>query len=466
MTQVSYDIIVIGGGPGGYVAALKAAQLGFKVACVEERKTLGGTCLNVGCIPSKALLHASRKFEETQNSLKTYGINVSNVTLDYEKFMKYKDTVVADLAKGIEFLFKKNKVDFIQGRAEFVFPNEIQVNPGKHYTATYFIIATGSHVTALPGIDIDEQKIVSSTGALSFSKIPNHLIVIGGGYIGLELGSVWRRLGSQVTVVEFLDTLLPSLDREVSKTLFQELQKQGLTFKLGTKVTHIDKTSKNVIVTLETSGASKGSEKLEGDVVLCATGRRPYTQGLGLDRVGIRLDSKGFIPVNESFQTVSPSIYAIGDVIGGPMLAHKAEEEGVAVAEILAGEKPAINYETIPSVIYTYPEVAMVGKTEELLKEKSIPYKVGKFPFSANSRARVNGETIGFVKVLAHQQTDEILGIHIVHPEAGTMIAEAALAMEYRASSEDLARTCHAHPTVSEALKEGALAAYTQAIHV
>lgn len=468
MTEKKYDLIVIGSGPGGYVAAIKAAQLGMKVACVEKYSSLGGTCLNVGCMPSKALLHSSHKFEEVQDHLGIHGITVKDVSINLQKMLAHKDKIVDDLSKGIQFLFKKNQIDSIQGTATFSSENTITVDGNQTYQAKNFLIATGSKPAPLPGVEVDEKTIVSSTGALSLAKVPKHLIVIGGGYIGLELGSVWRRLGAQVTVVEYADRIVPAMDQEISSLFMKELQKQGMTFKLSTKVTGVKKEKKGITLSLEPASSQhqQDIEPLEGDIILVCTGRQPYTKNLGLDVAGIDVDEQGRIPVNQSFQTKVPHIFAIGDVIAGPMLAHKAEEEGSAVAEILNGQHPHINYGAIPAVVYTYPEVASVGKTEEELKAESRDYKIGKFPFSANSRARANHETTGLVKILADKKTDEVLGVHILHAEAGTMIAEAALAMEYKASAEDIARTCHAHPTVSEALKEAALAAYAKAIHI
>lgn len=464
MSEKTYDLIVIGGGPGGYVCAIKAAQLGLSVACVEMRKTLGGTCLNVGCIPSKALLHSSQKFEEAEHHLGDHGVDVSHVKLNLKKLLGRKDQVVDDLTKGIAFLLKKNKIDYIIGKAEFISATELKIDGKKIYGAKNFVIATGSDVVNLPGIDIDEKQIVSSTGALDLKKVPDHLVVVGGGYIGLELGTVWRRLGAKVTVIEFADRIVPAMDLEVGKALHKELQKQGIDFKLSTKVTEVKKAKSGLSVSVEPAAGGK-TDIVKCDVLLSCAGRKPYTDGLGLKAVGIDLDERGRVPVNGAFQTSVPTIFAIGDVIDGPMLAHKAEEEGVAVAEILTGQHPHVNYNAIPGVVYTHPEVATVGKTEEELKTAGVEYKVGKFPFMANSRAKANGETTGFVKILADKATDEVLGVHIMHNEAGTMIAECVLALEYRASSEDIARTCHAHPTVSEAIKEAALAVYSKAIH-
>lgn len=462
----AFDVVVIGGGPGGYVAAIKAAQLGLNTACIEKRKTLGGTCLNVGCIPSKALLQSSHHFHEAQSSLKDHGVNVGKVSLDLATMMSRKDKVVGDLTKGIEFLFKKNKVTHIQGEGTFVSPTEIQVKGGEVISAKHIIIATGSVPTDLPGIEVDEKTIVSSTGALELSKVPDHLVVLGGGYIGLELGSVWQRLGSKVTVVEFMDRIVPAMDHEVGSALYRSLEKQGIAFKLGTKVTGVEKTKSGLKIACTSVSDPAQVETLQADVLLSCAGRRPYTQGLGLEKIGVQMDDRGRVTVDGHFRTNVPNVYAIGDVIAGPMLAHKAEEEGVACAEIIAGKSGHVNYGAIPAVIYTHPEVGTVGQTEEELKNKSIAYKVGKFPFSANARARANGDAEGFVKVLADAHSDEVLGIHIMHGEAGTMIAECALAMEYRASSEDIARTCHAHPTTSESIKEASMAAYDKAMHV
>jgi len=458
-----FDLIVIGGGPGGYVAAIRAAQLGMNTACVEMRGALGGTCLNVGCIPSKALLNSSEKYEEARLHFADFGIK-AKVELDLATMQAQKTKVVGDLTKGIEGLFKKNKVTYIVGKGVITGANEVTV--GKDvYKTKRVLIATGSEVTPLPGITIDEKKIVSSTGALVLDKVPEHLVVIGGGVIGLELGSVWRRLGAKVTVVEFLDKIGGGLDGEVGKQYQRLLEKQGMVFKLGMKVTAADAKGKGVTLTLE---PAKGGEKetLVADVALVAIGRRPYTDGLGLDKVGVKLDERKRVITDGHFETNIKGIYAIGDVIAGPMLAHKAEDEGMAVAEIMAGQKGHVYYDGIPGVIYTSPEVASVGKTEEELKAAGVQYKAGKFPFMANSRGRAVGRTEGFVKILADATTDRILGVHIIGPDAGTLIAEAALAMEYGASSEDIARTCHAHPTLNEAVKEAALAVLGRAIHI
>ena len=468
MSESHFDLIVIGAGPGGYVAAIRAAQLGLKTACIEKRGTLGGTCLNVGCIPSKALLHSSEKFEEAQSHLAEHGVKVGKVELDLKTLMARKDKVVDDLTKGIGFLFKKNKVANITGAAKISKPGEIVVTAdGKDetFTATNILIATGSEVAPLPGVDIDEDRIVSSTGALALSKVPGHLVVVGGGYIGLEMGSVWRRLGSKVTVVEFLDAIVPNMDAEVGKAMHKTLEKQDMEFKLGTKVTGAKTTKSKVTLTVEPAQGGD-AEDIACDVVLVSIGRKPFTEGLGLEDAGVAMDDSGVIQVDANFKTNVDGIYAIGDVIPGAMLAHKAEEEGIACVERLAGQATHINYDAIPSVVYTWPEAASVGKTEEQLKADGVAYNKGSFPFMANSRARANGDTDGFVKILAEQATDEVLGVHIIGPDAGTMIAELALAMEFGASSEDIARTCHAHPTLNEAVKEAALDVEGSPIHM
>jgi dihydrolipoamide dehydrogenase len=459
----SFDLIIIGAGPGGYVAAIKAAQLGMKVACVEKRGTLGGTCLNVGCIPSKALLHSSEVYEEITHAEK-YGIKVGKVSIDLPVLLKQKDDAVKGLTDGIGFLFKKNKVEWLKGTGVITGINEVSVD-GKPYATKNILIATGSDVMPLKGVEIDEQRIVSSTGALTLAEVPKKLVVIGGGYIGLEMGTVWRRLGAEVEVVEFLDRIVPGMDMEIGKEFKKILEKQGMTFRLGTKVTGAKNTGKGVTLTVEPA-AGGAPEEVKADVVLVSIGRRPYTDGLGLEAVGVQKDARGFLPVNHHFQTNIPNIYAIGDVIPGPMLAHLAEEEGVAAVETMAGQAGHVNYDAIPGVVYTWPEVATVGKTEEQVKEAGIAYKVGKFPFLANSRARAVGQAEGMVKIIADAATDRVLGVHIIGPDAGTMIAEAVLAMEYGASSEDIARTCHAHPTMNEALKEAALATFSKAIHI
>jgi dihydrolipoamide dehydrogenase len=464
---MSYDLVVVGGGPGGYVCAIRAAQLGLKVACVEKRGALGGTCLNVGCIPSKALLQSSHLFEQTQHELSEHGISVSKVGFDLETMMKRKDKVVSDNTTGIEFLFKKNKVDYIKGAGKITSATTIEVTGETETTLTTknIVIATGSEVTPLAGVEIDEDKIVSSTGALSMKKVPKKLIVIGAGVIGLELGSVYRRLGAEVTVVEFLDVILPPMDGEVRKQAQRLLDKQGLTFKLGTKVTGAKTSKSGVTLTVEPSKGGD-AEELTADAVLVAIGRRPFTQGLGLENVGLAANDRGFIDVDHDYQTKVQGIFAIGDVIGGMMLAHKAEEEGVAIAEMLAGQSGHVNYGAIPSVVYVNPEIAMVGKTEEQLKEEGVAYKVGKFPFTANGRARANGCTDGFVKVLADAKTDRVLGCHIIGPEAGDLMQEVVVAMEFGASAEDVARTSHAHPQLGEAIKEAMLAVDKRPLHI
>jgi dihydrolipoamide dehydrogenase len=466
----TYDVIVIGGGPGGYVAAIRAAQLGLKTACVEKRSNLGGTCVNIGCIPSKALLQSSEKFEEARHALGAHGIKVAGVELDLGALMARKDKVVGENTRGLDFLFKKNKVEHIKGTGRFTASGKLAVTPvdggaARELEAKSIIIATGSDIVPLPGVEIDEKTVVSSTGALSLASVPKHLVVVGGGYIGLEMGSVWRRLGSAVTVVEFLDRITPGMDGELSRNLQRVLTKQGFVFKLGTKVVAAKRESGGVSLTLEPAAGGK-REELTCDVVLVAIGRRPYTDGLGLEAAGVAVDNKGRITVDRLLATNVKGIYAIGDVIAGPMLAHKASEEGVALAERLAGQKSQVNYEAIPAVIYTWPEVASVGRSEDELKAAGIAYKSGKFPFSANGRARANGDTEGFVKILAEQKSDRVLGVHIIGPDAGTLIAEAALALEYGASAEDIARTCHAHPTLNEAVKEAALAVEGHPLHI
>ncbi|HMD64054.1 MAG TPA: dihydrolipoyl dehydrogenase [Stellaceae bacterium] len=461
-----YDVVIIGAGPGGYVAAIRAAQLGLKTACIENRDSLGGTCLNIGCIPSKALLQSSEKFAEARHAFAEHGITVGEVGLDLGAMMGRKDKVVTALTRGVEFLFRKNKIDWIKGKGRIAAPGQVVVasanGPALEVETTSIIIATGSESTALPGIGLDEKRIVSSTGALSLDRVPGRLTVIGGGYIGLELGSVWQRLGAKVTVVEVLDRIVPNMDRELGTALQRVLARSGLEFKLGTKVAGIREQPDGLELELE------GAERLTlaADVVLVSIGRHPYTAGLGLEAVGVALDQHGRVVVDEGFVTNVPGIYAIGDVIRGPMLAHKAEEEGIALVERLVGQKPHVDYDAIPSVVYTWPEVASVGRTEEELKAAAVPYRTGKFPFTANPRARTNGYTEGFVKILAESETDRVLGVHIIGPDAGTLIAEAVLAKEFGASAEDVARTCHAHPTLSEALKEAALAADGRAIHI
>ncbi|MBB2155566.1 dihydrolipoyl dehydrogenase [Gluconacetobacter diazotrophicus] len=462
--ETDYDVIVIGAGPGGYVCAIRAAQLGFKVACVEKRATLGGTCLNVGCIPSKALLQSSENYHAAAHDYAGHGIVLDSVKLDLARMMARKGEVVEANVKGVEFLFKKNKVTWLKGTGKLEGTGRITVD-GKPVTAKHIVIASGSDSAGLPGVEVDEKVIVTSTGALELSAVPKKMVVIGGGVIGLELGSVWHRLGAEVTVVEFLDRLVPGTDGEIAKQFQRILTKQGLQFKLGHKVTKADKTGKGVTLTVEPA-AGGTAETLEADIVLLAIGRNAYSKGLGVEEAGVALDKRGRIITDGHFATSLPGVYAIGDVIAGPMLAHKAEEEGVAIAEILAGQAGHVNYDAIPGVVYTWPEVATVGRTEEDLKSSGVTYKVGKFPFTANGRARAIGMTDGFVKVLAEATTDRVLGVHIIGPGAGEMIAEATLAMEFGASSEDIARTCHAHPTLSEALKEAALDVEKRAIHI
>jgi dihydrolipoamide dehydrogenase len=469
MADSRHDLIVIGTGPGGYVCAIRAAQLGMKVAVVEKRATHGGTCLNIGCIPSKAMLHASELFEEAGHSFGKMGIGVGAPKLDLAAMMKFKDQGVDGNVKGVEFLLKKNKIDSVRGAARIVAPGKVEVTADDGKTQTLdtkaIVIATGSDVAKLRGVDIDEQRIVSSTGALELATVPRRLLVIGAGVIGLELGSVWRRLGAEVTFVEFLDRVLPGMDGEVCRQAQRLMERQGLKFRLKSKVTAVDASATPLKVTVEPAEGG-AAETLEADVVLVAVGRVPYTEGLGLDAVGVATDNRGRVIVDDRFATNVPGIYAIGDVIAGPMLAHKAEEEGVAVAEIIAGKPGQVNHDVIPNVVYTYPEIASVGKTEEELKAAGVAYNVGKFPFTANGRAKANQQTEGFVKILADAKTDRVLGVHIVGADAGNMIAEAALAMEFGASAEDIARTCHAHPTLPEAVKEAALAVDKRAIHM
>ena len=464
-----YDLIVIGSGPGGYVCAIRAAQLGMKVAVVEKDKTFGGTCLNVGCIPSKALLHASERYEESGHLFGRMGIKLGEPKLDLAAMMKFKDEGVDGNVKGVAFLFKKNKIETFQGIGRIVAPGKVEVKAGDGKKQTIegkaIVIATGSDVARLPGVELDEQRIVSSTGALVLDRVPERLLVIGAGVIGLELGSVWRRLGSEVTVVEFLDRILPGVDNEVCRQFQRMLEKQGLTFRLSSKVTGVEASGNKLKATVEPAAGGK-AQTIEADVVLVSIGRVPFTQGLGLEELGVKKDNKGRVVVDAHFATNVPGIYAIGDAIAGPMLAHKAEDEGVAVAEILAGQAGHVNYDVIPNVVYTYPEIASVGKSEEELREAGIAYKVGKFPFTANGRAKVNLQTEGFVKILADAKTDRVLGVHIVGADAGNMIAEAAVAMEFGAAAEDIARTCHAHPTLPEAVKEAALAVDKRAIHM
>ena len=465
MADTEFDVIVIGAGPGGYVAAIRAAQLGLKAACVESRETLGGTCLNVGCIPSKALLHASELFEEAAHgTLAKWGVKTSGVELDLEAMHAGRREAVKGLTGGIEFLFRKNKVTWIKGHARFTGPDAIDVG-GTTYRAKNFVIATGSSVTPLPGVEVDQKKIVDSTGALELDTVPGHMVVIGGGVIGLELGSVWRRLGAKVTVIEYLDEILPGMDGEIRKESRKIFKKQGFEIRTSTKVTRAESGKKGVTLTLEPA-AGGAAETLEADVVLVSIGRRPNTEGLGLDAAGVQLNKRGQIEVDHDFRTGVNGIYAIGDVTPGPMLAHKAEDEGIAVAEILAGQIGIVNHEVIPGVVYTFPEIAAVGKTEEEAKAEGYEVKVGKFPMMANSRAKTNREAEGFVKVVADARSDRVLGVHIIASVAGTMIAQAAQAMEFGATSEDIAYTCHAHPTHSEAIKEAAMAVRGKPIHI
>ena len=468
---MSYDVIIIGTGPGGYVAAIKAAQLGLKVAVIDKRATPGGTCLNIGCIPSKALLHASELYAHASHGMESLGIELSGVQLNLEKMMAHKDATVKSNVEGVAFLFKKNKIDWFQGMGKIVAAGKVSVTSEngetKELEAKNIVIATGSDVAGIPGVpvEIDETVIISSTGGLALEKVPETMVVVGGGVIGLELGSVWNRLGSKVTVVEYLDQILGGMDGEVSKQFARMLTKQGMELKLGAKVTNVEKTDKGAKVTFE---PVKGGEaqSIEADVVLIATGRKPYTEGLGLEAVGVVLDNRGRVEIDGSYRTNVAGIYAIGDVVKGPMLAHKAEDEGVALAEILAGQHGHVNYDAIPGVVYTQPEVASVGKTEEELKKAGIAYKVGKFPFTANGRARAMEATEGFVKILADATTDRLLGAHIIGFGAGEMIHEATVIMEFGGSSEDLGRTTHAHPTMSEAVKEAAMATFFRAIHI
>lgn len=452
----SFDVIIIGAGPGGYVCAIRAAQLGMKVACVEKRATLGGTCLNIGCIPSKALLQSSEEFHHASHALKDHGVLVDSVKLDLARMQARKNEVVSANVKGVEFLFRKNKVTWLKGTGRIIQPGKVEV-AGTTYNAKHIVIATGSESVPLPGVEVDEKQIVTSTGGLELDKVPDHLVVIGGGYIGLELGSVWRRLGAQVTVVEFLDRIVPTMDGEIAKSFERILTRQGIKFRLGTKVTGARKGNDGVTLSLEPGG------ELKADIVLLSIGRRPYTDGIGGD---VQLDERGRVKTDAHYATNVPGIYAIGDAIAGPMLAHKAEEEGVALAERLGGQAGHVNYDVIPGIVYTWPEVASVGQTEEELKAAGVAYNVGKFPFTANGRARAMGDTDGFVKLLADKTTDRLLGAHIIGPDAGTLIAELATAMEFGASAEDVARTCHAHPTLSEAVKEAALAVSGRALHI
>jgi dihydrolipoamide dehydrogenase len=464
MTDTNYDLIVIGAGPGGYVAAIRAAQLGLKTACVESRETLGGTCLNVGCIPSKAMLHASEMYHEAHSgALAKFGIDFKGVSLNLDQMQAEKTKAVGELTGGIEFLFKKNKVDWLKGHAAFTSANSITV-AGESYTAKNILIATGSSVTPLPGVTIDQKVVVDSTGALALTKVPKHMVVIGGGVIGLELGSVWLRLGAEVTVVEYLDQILPGMDGEVRKEAAKIFKKQGFNIRTGTKVTGTSVKGGKATLTVEPA-AGGASETIEADCVLVAIGRRPNTEGLALDKASISLNGRNQIEVGHDFQTSVPGIYAVGDVVPGPMLAHKAEDEGIAAAEFIAGQTGIVNHDLIPGVVYTYPEIASIGLTEEAAKERG-DVKIGKFPMMANSRAKTNRDTDGFVKVIADAKTDRVLGVHIIASIAGSMIAEAGVAMEFGATSEDIAYTCHAHPTHAEALKEAAMAVTGKPIHM
>ncbi len=466
--MATYDLVVIGTGPGGYVCAVRAAQLGMKVAVVEKNATLGGTCLNVGCMPSKALLHASEMFEEAEHSFAKMGISVSAPKLDLPAMMNFKQQGIDGNVKGVEFLMKKNKIDVLKGTGKILGAGKVEVSgDGKSeiVETKNIVIATGSDIARLKGIEIDEKRIVSSTGALSLDKVPASLLIVGAGVIGLELGSVWHRLGAKVTVVEFLDRILPGMDGEIAKQFQRILEKQGFAFKLGAKVTGVDTSGKTLSAKVEPA-AGGAAETIEADVVLVCIGRVPYTEGLGLKEAGVALDNRGRVQIDAHFSTSVKGVYAIGDVVAGPMLAHKAEDEGVACAEIIAGQAGHVNYDVIPGVVYTTPEVSSVGKTEEELKQAGVAYTSGKFPFTANGRSKVNQTTDGFVKILADAKTDRVLGVHIIGREAGEMIHEAAVLMEFGGSAEDLARTCHAHPTRSEAIKEAALAVGKRAIHM
>ena len=457
-----HDLVVIGAGPGGYVAAIRAAQLGLNVASIEKEPALGGTCVRVGCIPSKAMLESSYLFHEAQNGLADHGIRVKDVKLDIDTMLRRKDAVVAANTKGVDFLFKKNKITRYKGLGRILGPGKVQVDGDSpaEIQAKYILIATGSKSATLPGIELDGDRVGTSTEALSYERVPDHLVIVGGGYIGMELGSVWLRLGSKVTVLEYLDRIFPGTDTEIAKDALEIFKKQGFTFRLGSRVTSARANKKSAVVEVE------GAEPIQCDRVLVAVGRVPFTENLGLDAVGIQLDKKGRIPVNEHFKTAAQGVFAIGDCIPGPMLAHKAEDEGVAFAEHLVTGYGHVNYDVIPAVIYTHPEIAAVGRTEEQLQEEGREYTKGIFPFKANGRARTLGDTDGKVKILADRKTDRILGVHIIGPRAGDLIAEAAAAMEFGASAEDLARTCHAHPTLSEAVKEAALAVAKRPIHI
>ena len=464
-----YDLIIIGSGPGGYVCAIRAAQLGMKTAVVEKWATFGGTCLNIGCIPSKAMLNASELYEEAAHKFGKMGIKVGTPSIDLDAMLKYKQGAVDSNVKGVDYLFKKNKIETFRGTGRIAARGKVEVKNADSKTQVLetksIVIATGSDVARLDDIEIDEKRIVSSTGALELPAVPKKLLIVGAGIIGLELGSVWRRLGAEVTIVEFLDHILPGIDAEVAKQFHRMMEKQGIAVRLSSKVAGVDASGKTLKVKVESAAGGGAAETLEADIVLVAVGRVPYTEGLGLEALGVKKDNRGRVIVDGHYRTNVDGIYAIGDAIAGPMLAHKAEEEGVAVAEILAGQAGHVNYDVIPNVVYTYPEIASVGKTEEELKAASVAYNVGKFPFAANPRARVNLTTEGFVKILADAKTDRVLGVHILGPDAGNMIGEAAVAMEFGASSEDIARTCAAHPTLSEAIKEAALAVAKRAIN-
>ncbi len=466
-TEFDYDVLVIGSGPGGYVAAIRAAQLGLKTACAESRETLGGTCLNVGCIPSKAMLHASELYEEAHDgALEKFGIKLTGAKLDLDQMHAEKSKAVGELTGGIEFLFKKNKIDWLKGHATFTGEHTVEVD-GKSVTAKDIVIATGSSVTPLPGVEIDNDKhiVVDSTGALALPKVPKHMVVIGGGVIGLELGSVWRRLGAEVTVIEFLDQILPGMDGDIRKEAAKIFKKQGFKIRTGTRVTGVEALKTKAKLTIEPA-AGGDAEQIDADCVLVSIGRRPNTDGLGLDVIGLELNERGQVPIDHEFRTTVPGVWAIGDVAPGLMLAHKAEDEGIAVAENIAGEVGIVNHDVIPSVVYTMPEIAGVGLTAEEAKEKGYTIKSGKFPMMANSRAKTNRDTDGFVKVIADAESDRVLGVHIIASLAGTMIAQAAQAMEFGATSEDIAYTCHAHPTHAEAVKEAAMAVQGKPIHI
>ena len=466
--EKNFDVIVIGGGPGGYVCSIRSAQLGFKTACIESRGSLGGTCLNVGCIPSKSLLNLSEIYHKVKNEFDSLGIESTNKKLNLSKMMNNKNKSVLTLTKGVEYLFKKNKITYLKGKGSITSKNIVTVldesNKKTNYQTKNIVISTGSLPTSLSGIRIDEKNIVSSTGALSFKKVPRKLIIIGGGYIGLEMGSIWKRLGSKVTVVEFLDHIIPGMDKDISNEFLKILKKQGIDFILNSQVTSAISIKDKAVIDFINKENSK-RERIEADKILVAVGRKPNIDGLNLKKMGVKLDTQNRVQVDKKFKTSIKNIYAIGDIINGPMLAHKAEEEGIAVAEIISGQAGHVNYDLIPAVIYTSPEVAAVGKTEEQIKKEKIQYKIGKFPFMANSRAKVNNEAEGFVKIIAEKESDKVLGVHMIGPHVGTMIAEMVLAMEFGASTEDIAPTCHAHPTLTEAIKEAALAVDKRPIH-